>query len=75
MVYIFRDGPYLPGTLEGNQAHDAIMKLMPIWPGNIEVTNMNEPMNWHGFQGSGKTKHPLSSKYPSTWGEIKRGFH
>ena len=48
---------------------------MPIWPGNIEVTNMNEPMNWHGFRGHGKTKRPQSSKFPSTRGGIKGVFH
>ena len=70
-VYISRDGPYLPGILEGKQVHDAIMKLMPIWPGHIDWTNMNEPANWHGFWGHGKPKHPKSSKYPSARGKIK----
>ena len=74
-VYISRDGPYLPGILEGKQVHDAIMKLMPIWPGHIDWTNMNEPTNWHGFWGHGKPKHPKSSKYPSARGKIKGVFH
>ena len=74
-VYISRDGPYLSGILEGKQVHDAIMKLMPIWPGHIDWTNMNEPTNWHGFWGHGKPKHPKSSKYPSARGKIKGVFH
>ena len=74
-VYISRDGPYLLGILEGKQVHDAIMKLMPIWPGHIDWTNMNEPTNWHGFWGHGKPKHPKSSKYPSARGKIKGVFH